>query len=181
MAITLLDVIFLGVALISGLLAMIRGFSREVLSIVSWIVAAIVAFTFYEQLAPIVLNYVDNETIALVISGAAIFLVTLVVVTLITTRIADFIIDSSIGPLDRTLGFLFGLARGALLMVVAMLFFDWLQFNNNEPPAWIAEAKSRPLLQDWGQDLIDILPEDPEQALRDLTGGDTEAEPGTEL
>ena len=41
-------------------------------------------------------------------------------------RIADFIIDSRIGALDRTLGFLFGAARGILLVVVAMLFFNWL-------------------------------------------------------
>ena len=179
MPITLLDVILIGVALISGLLAMVRGFSREVLSIVSWIVAAVVAFMFYEQLTPFVLQYVDNETVAAVISAGGIFLVTLVVVTLITTRIADFIIDSRIGPLDRTLGFLFGIARGVLLMVVAMLFFNWL-VPENDVPEWVANAKSRPTLENLGDELLNILPDDPEGALQGITGGEA-APTGTEL
>ena len=179
MPITLLDVILLGVALISGLLAMVRGFSREVLSIVSWVVAAVVAFMFYEQVTPFVRQYVDQETVAQVIAAGGVFLVTLVIVTLITTRIADFIIDSRIGPLDRTLGFLFGIARGVLLMVVAMLFFNWL-VEEDKTPNWVAEAKSRPLLEDLGDSLVNILPEDPEGALRQLGG--PEADPsGTEL
>ena len=59
-------------------------------------------------------------------SAAVIFLITLIVVSYITMRIADFIIDSRVGALDRTLGFVFGAARGILLLVVALLFFNWL-------------------------------------------------------
>ena len=176
MPITLLDGILLAVALISGLLAMVRGFSREVLSIVSWVVAAIAAFTFYEALTPFVQNYVENATLAPLIAAAAIFLVTLVVVTFITMRIADAIIDSRIGPLDRTLGFLFGLARGALLMVVALLFFGWL-VPADRTPEWVADAKSKPLLDNLGQSLVNALPEDPEGLIRERLGN---AEPGTD-
>ena len=176
--ITLLDGILLAVALLSGLLAMVRGFSREVLSIVSWVVAALAALTFYAQLTPFVMQYVDNDIIAQVIAAGAIFLVTLVVVTLITSRVADFIIDSRIGPLDRTLGFLFGLARGALLMVVAMLFFNWL-VPANQVPTWVADAKSKPVLDDLGASLLDILPEDPEAVIREQLGTTAE-EPGTD-
>ena len=176
MPITLLDGILLAVALISGLLAMVRGFSREVLSIVSWVVAAIAAFMFYEALTPFVQNYVENATLAPLIAAAAIFLVTLVVVTFITMRIADAIIDSRIGPLDRTLGFLFGLARGALLMVVALLFFGWL-VPADRTPEWVADAKSKPLLDNLGQSLVNALPEDPEGLIRERLGN---AEPGTD-
>ncbi len=70
-------------------------------------------------------------------SAAVIFIIALIVVTLITMRIADFIIDSRIGALDRTLGFLFGAARGILLVVVAMLFFNWLV--GRQQPEWVAE------------------------------------------
>lgn len=167
MPITLLDGILIAVAVISGLLAMVRGFTREVLSIASWFAAAVAAFLFYEALTPFVQQYIESATIATVVAAAAIFLVTLVVVTWITMRIADFIIDSRIGPLDRTLGFLFGVARGGLLMVVAMLFFDFLVSDPAERPGWVENAKSRPVLQNLGAELREILPDDPEATIRD--------------
>ncbi len=51
------------------------------------------------------------------------FLLTLLVVSIITVRISDMILDSRVGALDRTLGFLFGLGRGLIIVVVAFLFF----------------------------------------------------------
>ena len=174
MPITLLDGILIGVAVVSGLLAMVRGFSREVLSIVSWVVAAIAAFMFYQQAVPFVQNYIASELVATLVAAAGIFLITLVVVTYITMRVADFIIDSRIGPLDRTLGFLFGVARGGLLMVVAMLFFNFL-VSPEQTPGWVADAKSRPLLENLGESLVDALPDDPEAAIRQRLGGAEEA------
>ena len=167
MPITLLDGILIAVAVISGLLAMVRGFTREVLSIAAWFAAAVAAFMFYGALTPFVQDYIDNELLATVVAAAAVFLVTLVIVTWITMRIADFVIDSRIGPLDRTLGFLFGVARGGLLMVVAMLFFNFLVSDPADTPGWVANAKSRPLLENLGDSLVELLPEDPEAAIRD--------------
>ncbi len=176
MPITLLDGILLGITLVSGVLAMVRGFSREVLSVASWAAAAFAAFTFYKAATPLVQPYVDNETLAQAAAAGAIFLVTLIIVSIITMKIADFIIDSRIGALDRTLGFLFGAARGVLLVVVAMLFFNWLAQNNQ--PSWVANAKSKPLLDSLGQRLVALLPEDPEATLEKLkSGGGETAEP----
>ncbi len=176
MPITLLDGILLGITLVSGVLAMVRGFSREVLSVASWAAAAFAAFTFYKAAVPLVQPYVDNETLAQAAAAGAIFLVTLIIVSIITMKIADFIIDSRVGALDRTLGFLFGAARGVLLVVVAMLFFNWLAQNNQ--PSWVANAKSKPLLDSLGQRLVAILPEDPEATLEKIkSGGADTAEP----
>ena len=73
MTITLLDAILVGIMLISALLAMVRGFSREVLSVVSWLAAAAAAFFFYQPLTPYVQEYVSSEKIAMV--AAALVLV----------------------------------------------------------------------------------------------------------
>jgi membrane protein required for colicin V production len=180
MPITLLDGILLGITLVSAVLAMIRGFSREVLSVASWAAAAIAAFMFYKQVTPMVQPYVDSELVAQIAAAAAIFLVTLIIVTLITMKIADFIIDSRVGALDRTLGFVFGAARGVLLVVVAMSFFNWLVPLTQ--PGWIAEAKSKPLLDSLGEKLRAILPEDPEGTILSKikpAGGDA-ADPAAE-
>jgi membrane protein required for colicin V production len=162
MPITLFDGILIGLMLVSGLLAMIRGFSREVLSIVSWVAAAAAAVKFYPLLSPIARQYTaainDSQTVADIAAAGVIFLVTLIVVSLITMRIADFIVDSKVGALDRSLGFVYGAVRGALLVVVALLFYNWLVPENQ--PGWIANAKSKPMLESIGEGIIQILPDD---------------------
>jgi len=158
MPITLLDGLLLGLTLVSAVLAMVRGFSREVLSIVSWGAAAVVAFLFYKRAAPLVQPYVDHELIAQLVAGGIIFLVVLIVVTFITMRIADLIIDSRIGPLDRTLGFVFGAARGVLIAAVAVWFLGF--FVGGREIAWIDGAKSKPFLDSLAQSLVNMLPED---------------------
>jgi membrane protein required for colicin V production len=180
MPLTLLDIAVIGVTLFSALLAMVRGFSREVLAVASWAAAALAAFMFYKPVLPLVQPYVSSETIASVAAAGIVFLVTLIVVTLITMKIADFIIDSRVGALDRALGFVFGAARGLLLLVVAMLFFNWLVAENQ--PDWVANAKSKPWLDSLGERLIAAMPEDPQaiimQRLRPNEGATPPAENG---
>lgn len=160
MPIAILDLVVIGVLLISGLLAMLRGFTREVLAIASWAVAALVTYLFYKQLVPVVMaNGVSNEKIALAISAGGIFLGALIVAYFITAKLSDVILDSRIGALDRTLGFLFGLARGFLLMIVAFGLFEKLA-GDKQQPAWVTEAKTRPILKSSSDRLLAFLPQD---------------------
>ena len=169
MPITLFDGLLIGLMLVSGVLAMIRGFSRELLSIGSWIAAAVAAYYFYGQLAPIIAPYTaqvtSSKTVADLVAAAIIFGITLLVVSLITMKIADFVVDSRVGALDRTLGFVFGAVRGALLVVVGLLFFNWLVPENQ--PGWVANAKSKPVLESIGNSIVSLLPEDPEKSIID--------------
>ena len=171
MPITLLDGIVAGFTLVSAMLAMVRGFSREVLSIASWIAAAVCAYVFYKPVLPYVQPYIDNPQIAMAAAAGIVFLVALIVVTVITMKIADFIIDSRVGALDRALGFLYGAARGILVLAVALLFYNWLAGNN--PPPWISGAKSKPLLDTVGDWIEGYIPENPEKYLPRLPGQDT--------
>ena len=164
MPITLLDGILVGFTLVSAMLAMVRGLSREVLSIASWVAAAAAAYFFYPMVLPYAQRYIANDQIALAASAGAVFVVALIIVTLITMKIADLIIDSRIGALDRTLGFLFGLARGLLIVVVAFLFFTWL-VPDKQRPDWVTGAKSRVVLQGTGDWLMALLPDDPENTI----------------
>ncbi len=167
MSITLLDGILIVVMLISALLAMIRGFVREVLSIAAWVAAAVAAFLLYDKVLPFVQPHISQKQLALVASAGGIFVVTLIIVSFITMRISDYVLDSRIGPLDRTLGFVFGAARGLLLVVVGMLFFNWFIHDPASQPAWVSQAKSRPLLNALGAKLMAALPEDPEKQILD--------------
>ena len=164
MPITLLDIILLLVMLVSGLLAMIRGFMREILSIGSWGVAALVTLYSYPRVLPLAKQYFASDSVAAAVSAGGIFLGTLLIVSIITARLSDMVLDSCVGALDRTLGFLFGLARGLVIVVVAFLFFAWLVPDRSQPE-WVRSAKSKLVLQNTGQWLMSMLPDDPESTI----------------
>lgn len=163
--ITLLDGIVIVVMLVSALLAMYRGFLREVLSIASWATAAAVAFLFHKQLLPMVKTYIPNDNVALGVTIVGLFVVTLLVVSWITMKISDFVLDSAFGALDRSAGFLFGAARGLLLIVVAMQFFNWF-VPGPQQPKWVSTAKSKPIVDYLGDRLLAVLPENAEEEVQ---------------
>jgi membrane protein required for colicin V production len=151
MPITLLDIALIVVMLISGLLAMIRGFMREVLSITAWVLAAGATLYAYAKLMPSAALYFNSDIVAKGAVIGGVFLATLLVVSIVTVRISDMVLDSRVGALDRTLGFLFGLGRGLIIVVIAFAFFDWL-VPAKAQPGWITDAKSKVFLAntaDW--------------------------------
>lgn len=159
-----LDIFLIAVMLISGLLAMVRGFMREVLSIAAWAAAAVTTLYSYSKLLPFAKQYFNNDYVAAGATIGGVFLLTLIVVSVVTVRLSDMILDSRIGALDRTLGFLFGLARGLIIVVVAFIFFDWLVPQKSQPEA-VRSAKSRVVLKGTGDWLMSLLPDDPESTI----------------
>jgi membrane protein required for colicin V production len=164
MPITLLDIVLIAVMLISALLAMVRGFMREVLSITAWVLAAAATLYSYGKLLPMAKQYFNSDIVAAVVVVGGVFLITLLVVSVLTIRISDMVLDSRVGALDRTLGFLFGLARGLVIVVIAYMFFDWLVPDRSKPE-WVLHAKSRVVLSSAGDWLKAQLPEDPENTI----------------
>ncbi len=154
-----LDLGVLAVVFISALLSMMRGFTREVLAIGSWAAAAAAAYYFYPYVLPHLEPYIHKATVAQAVAAAIVFFATLIVVSLFTVRFSDMILDSKIGALDRTLGFVFGMARGFLLAVVAFWIFNWL-VGDKQAPDWVQTAKTRPALIETAHRLIALLPED---------------------
>lgn len=182
-----LDLIVLAVIVVSALLAMLRGFTREVMAILSWGAAAAAAIYFYPLLVPKLADaaspvFVAKEALRPYIAGAGIFFVTLILVSIVTIRISDAILDSKIGALDRSLGFLFGLARGLLLCAIAFVFLNWLApdaVNGTDKSGkkdWLANSKSLPLLRTASAQLLALLPDDPDGLISKLK----KAKPGAD-
>ena len=100
-----LDAALIAIIAVSGLVAMYRGFTREILSILSWVAAAsaCVYFVFkYKETAQDIANQFHAPLlVAQVAVGGIIFLVVLIVVHLITSRISDTVLDSRVGAIDR--------------------------------------------------------------------------------
>lgn len=145
--------------LISAILATARGFTREILSLATWLGAAAFAAYLYFYQRTLLDQFFADPLISVIVLVAGGFLVSLIVLHLITMRIADFVVDSRIGPLDRTLGFVFGAARGLLLAVIGYAFFTGL-VGSEKLPSWAKDAKAKPVLEETGQSLIAMLPQD---------------------
>jgi len=171
-----LDVILIVIMLISGFLAMVRGFTREVLSIFSWAVAAVAALYLTPKYASVLDPYIHNPSIAQIAFAAGVFIITLIVVSLITFRISDSVLDSRVGALDRTLGFIFGLARGFLLVAIVFILFTALA---RDQPEWVRNARSYPILQRTQVAIESLLPMNPEQFLPAPKDDQPEGQPET--
>ena len=164
MPITLLDGILVGFTLVSAMLAMVRGFSREVLSVVSWAAAAAAAFFFYKPVLPYVQPYVDNDKIAM--AAAAGHRLRHRADRRFRHHHEDSPTGSSIpGSARSTARSASSTARRAASWWSRwrLLFFNWLA--GAKAPAWVANAKSRPLLEQIGAKLESLLPDDPENAI----------------
>ncbi|WP_375641505.1 MULTISPECIES: CvpA family protein [unclassified Bartonella] len=159
MIITILDGIVVVIILLSAFLAMLRGFSREVLSLISWAVAAVTTLFLFKPVLPFFEHYLSNKMIALITTLVTIFIIVLIITSIITMKISDFIIDSRIGILDRAIGFIFGALRGLLIMVIGMLLINAL-IKPELQANWLKNAKTRPILDSLGQKVWEILPKD---------------------
>ena len=140
-----LDAGILALALISGLLAMYRGFSREILSIGSWIAAAAAAAYFIVMQKPLAEHIttqmgIPSIQITQIGVGAIIFLITLIVVHLITSRVSDLVLDSRVGMIDRVLGFVFGVARAFVLVLVPYMGLSAAVEKKENQPEWVNKS-----------------------------------------
>lgn len=166
---TAFDVAVGVLVLISAILATARGLTREVLSLATWAGSAAIAVYMWQYHPEIARQYVAEPVIADIATVVVTFIVALIVLHLLTMRIADFVVDSRVGPIDRTLGFVFGVLRGVLIAIVVTIFGLWLLPNNL--PDWASNAQSLPYLRDMGNTLISMLPEGLEQQVTDILQG----------
>ncbi len=166
MPINITDLIVLAVLVASGLLAFARGFVHEVLSAMGLVGAFVATWFLFPLAAPLARQFIEMGLIADATTGIVIFLVGLGVFTWISHKISRRVRDSALNALDRSLGFLFGVARGVILVCIAWIMYE-SALSPPEHPTWIREARSLPLIEK-GSDLMVLLVarEGPEQGRR---------------
>ena len=156
-----LDVALLAILVLSGIVAMYRGLTREVLSILSWVAAAgacvFFVLKYKEEARGIADQFHAPVLVAQVAIGGIIFLIVLIIVHLITARISDTVLDSRVGAIDRILGLLFGLARGFVLVVIPFMFYESFVDKPEQQYPWVRDAMSRPWIKSTGDSLKIML------------------------
>lgn len=153
------DLAVIVVLLLAALLAFTRGMVAEVLSVAAWVGAALITLNALPHVLPIAQTYIHVEMAAYAASAVALFVVSLVVLTILGRVVSRGVQNSGLSALDRSLGFVFGLLKGAILASVAYLFFAWLVPNPAEHPAWLQSAKTRPMLVSGASMIYEVMPE----------------------
>jgi membrane protein required for colicin V production len=152
------DLAVLVVIALSAVFAFARGFVREALSIVAWVGAALITLYGFNYAYVMVARFVTTPLLADLVAGAGVFLISLIVLTILTGYLARFLHSSALSPIDRTLGLIFGVARGAVLVAIAYLVLD-ISLPQTDRPGWLQNAKTEPLLAQAAGVLRGVLPE----------------------
>ncbi|MEP2030042.1 MAG: CvpA family protein [Paracoccaceae bacterium] len=169
---TLIDGVVAVVIVLSALLAYGRGLVRELMAIAGWVGAAVLAFIFAPQVEPLmreipVLKDVigGNCELSIIAAFAAVFAGSLIVVSLFTPLFSSAIQRSAIGGVDQALGFLFGVARGVLLVAIGFFVYSTVFTGQSYP--MVDDSRSALVFGSVSQQIED---RNPEQALGWLTG-----------
>ena len=119
------DYFIFGILAVSILISFFRGFVREAISLVVWILAAVLAFQFSDNLSTHFLkDYIDSPGLRYLASFATIFLVVLIVGALINIIVTSILDKAGIGTMDRLIGIFFGAARGVLVIAIMLMFIN---------------------------------------------------------
>lgn len=169
---TIIDGAVALVIVVSALLAYGRGFVREAMAIVGWIAAAVVAFLFAPQVEPLVQEIpvvgeflADSCELSIIGAFALVFAVALIVVSLFTPLFSTVVQRSALGGVDQGLGFLFGVARGVLLVAIA--FFVYQTVVTGQSYTMVDESRSALVFSQFSDRIENA---NPEQALGWITG-----------
>ncbi len=158
MQLTLFDVLVIAFVGISALAALIRGAVAEVMGLVSWLGAAILALLALPYAAPLVRPVIAGEGLADAVAYAGVFAVALVTLKLLTGMISGAVSGSVLGPLDKLLGLAFGAARGAVLVCAVYLVASFL-IKPELQPDWVRQAYLIEPVRKGSTMLENLLPE----------------------
>jgi membrane protein required for colicin V production len=130
----LVDIAIIVILLISTLIGVFRGFIREVLSLASWLVALYIAWTFASLGAGYLEPYISQPPLRVVAAFAAIFIVVLILASIISYLLYRLFAIAGISGVDRSLGTLFGIARGVVVVAILILAAVYMDFATQ--PWW---------------------------------------------
>lgn len=144
------DWLILAILSVSGLLSLWRGFVKEAISLVFWVTAFILSIRLSVQFSTLIPTAIESESVRVMLSFIAIFFGTLIIGGLINRIISSLLKFSGMGGTDRFLGMVFGVFRGGVLVMAALIVLP--PFFDVEQQAWWRSSILIPkffLLEEW--------------------------------
>jgi membrane protein required for colicin V production len=149
--------VVLAVVAVSAIVAFSRGVVREVLGIAAWVGAFFFASATVGMVRETVRGWIGNPDIADPAAYAGMFLLGLVVLSIVVGVVGGAVRTSFLGGVDRTLGVVFGIARGAVLVAALYVVSSWVVTADRWPPA-VAQSRSLPYAYDLATWIAKFLP-----------------------
>jgi len=153
------DLAILGIVAVSAVLGLSRGLVREVLGIAAWALAGFGAWRLGPYGFSLTHSVISNDDLAEIVAYAVCFLILLIVFSLLSNLLGRLVQVSVLGGLDRTLGVLFGLARGSALVIVAYILAGLAQPDSAAWPQPVQQARTLPWVYDGASWIAEKLPE----------------------
>ncbi len=157
-AFTAFDLLVAAVVGLSALVALVRGFVREALGLLSWLGAAAVTYYGFSAVRPLVKEAVGHDLVTDAATFLAVFVAPLIAFKLLAGALAERLRGGAAGLVDRLLGLVFGGLRGAFLVVVGYLAVV-VVLEPQEMPPWVARAVTHPPVEQAASRLAELLPE----------------------
>ena len=167
LGLTIGDVSVITIIGIATFLGMALGLIKAILFVGSWIGAAAIAYYIYQDATPYFLKYIETQRIAEISATTTVFVIALIVLFFVFSRIWKRVKESEFNSLDRSLGLLGGLTVGILLVCTAYLAAHWELGEDNLPP-YIAEARLRPYVQYCADTIRPFLPPEVQEKTRSV-------------
>lgn len=161
-----LDVIILIITAISALIALCRGFVKEVLSIVGWVLAAIAVFYLLPVLTPLAQKYIASTMMASIVTALLILIIFYVVWLLSTDKMIGKVRTSKLSALDRMLGLLFGVLRACLLVILFNILMTWMLPEESESE-FFADSRYFTYAGEFADPLKELIPQSTIDLIRD--------------
>ena len=163
LSLTAFDVVALAIIALSALLSLVRGATREALTIVSWLGAIVAAWYGYGYAQDLARMTIETGWLADAAALVVVLVVPLIALKVLATMLADRLPEhGAFGTVDRIAGVVFGLARGALLVCAFYLGLTML-IEPDRHPGWIQEATVLPYVRDGAHLIADLLPKGVEE------------------
>lgn len=159
--------VVIGVAAVGGFM---RGLVQEVFSLAAWVLAAAAIYTLHTPVTEVLHDFLDTDPAASLLAFSLLLLIPYAAMKVIANNVSGASAGSIMGPVDRVLGFGFGMLKGGLIMIFA---FSILALSFDEGwgykgrPTWITTAKSYPMIDTSARALVEIIAERRERLRRE--------------
>jgi membrane protein required for colicin V production len=159
---TAFDIAVLLIIGVSGLLALVRGATREALTMAAWIGALVVAYHGFGYVRELAQKTIEVRWIGDVVALVVVFAVPLIAFKTVASVLSDHVSEGGFGMVDRLVGMAFGVARGAAIVCALYLGLGVL-IGPDQRPAWVDQAALLPYVQEGADFLQGLLPADAEE------------------
>ena len=153
-----LDVVFLVIVGVSALVAIARGVTKELLSIIGWVLAGVSVYYLLPVVDPIMKKYIASEVLSGLVSGMVILIMFCIFWVLAADKISTQIRFSKLSSLDRILGFIFGIFRGVVIVVLLQIMISSLIPEESQKGVF-AESRYFKLAGDASGPIKGLIPE----------------------